>query len=397
MCETVLHNTDVPRSIREEGKKLWFGQLDDSEDEYDDDGRVHTRSMGNSNDDFGTRRRRLNTVVRLEKMRKEQQAAAMISTVRWKDPGENVENSNNFEKRNVVPKRPLSALTKLIAEHASEPDSPFVEYAKFDGQSQLGVPSRTIRIFINLQNQEDRNYPMIACVIASAKVSELIGLICYKYNQEKKLPPISGSVSNFALYIAEDDGSADADFPSLEAKEIVSKFGFTSLALVRTSGGNSATEASTSGDNEVKKTSSSEQPPAVVLESTDYHSFKGYLLHKVRPKTEISLGISWDQVEIKPCWTQRSTVTTMLWPKPNLKATQLAMEVIVDCVPMASVANSVAIIYYHTEKRKWRRLRIECHPKTVDQVTAKLTFILEIRGSHYRQEYLHHSSSHKPH
>jgi len=133
------------------------------------------------------------------------------------------------------------------------------------------------------------------------------------------------------------------------------------------------------------------------LESTDYHSFSGFLLHKVRPKTEISLGISWDQVEIKPCWTQRSTVTTMLWPKHSLKATQLAMEVIVDCVPMASVANSVAIIYYHTEKRKWRRLRIECHPKTVDQVTAKLNFILEIRGSHYRQEYLHHSSSHKPH
>ena len=189
MCETVLHNTDIPRSIREEGKKLWFGQLDDSEDEYDDDGRIHTRSMGNSSDDFGARRRRLNTVVRLEKMKKEQQAAAMISTVRWKDPLENTENENVFEKRNVIPKRPLSALSKLIAEHASEPDSPFVEYAKFDGQSQLGVATRTIRIFINLQNQ-DHNYPMTVCVIASAKVSELIGLICYKYNQEKKQPPL---------------------------------------------------------------------------------------------------------------------------------------------------------------------------------------------------------------
>lgn len=100
----------------------------------------------------------------------------------------------------------------------------------------------------------------------------------------------SGSVSKFALYIAEDDGSADADFPSLESKEIVSKFGFTSLALVRTSGGNSGIDATTSGDKEVKKTSSSEQPSAPVLESTDYHSFNGYLLHKVRPKTEISLG-----------------------------------------------------------------------------------------------------------
>ena len=100
----------------------------------------------------------------------------------------------------------------------------------------------------------------------------------------------SGSVTNFALYIAEDDGTADADFPCLESKEIVSKFGFTSLALVRTSDSNSGTEPSSAGDTEVKKTTSSEQPPAAVLESTDYHSFSGFLLHKVRPKTEISLG-----------------------------------------------------------------------------------------------------------
>jgi len=398
MCEMVLQNTDIPRAIRDKGRTFWFGQLDDSEDEYDDDGRIHTRSLGNGDDDFGTRRRRLNTVVRLEKMKKDQQAAAMISTIRWKDPDlVNNDKSSMFEKKDIVPKRPLSVLSRLIVEYASEPDSPFMEYAKFDGQSQPGVPTRTIRIFINMQNQEDRNYPMTVCVVASAKVSDLIGLICYKYNHEKKQPYISGLVSNFALYIAEDDGSPDADFPSLESKEIVSKFGFTSLSLVRTSNADKEMKKEAGVDSQVKKiiTKNSTAQTTTVLESTDYHSFKGYLLHKVRPKTEISLGISWDQVEIKPCPTQRSSVTAILWPRPNLKTTQLAMEVIVDCIPLQTVPSSVAIMYYHTEKRKWRRLRIECHHKTIDQVTAKLNFILEIRGGHYRQEYLHQANNHQ--
>ena len=69
------------------------------------------------------------------------------------------------------------------------------------------------------------------------------------------------------------------------------------------------------------------------------------------------------------------------------------MEVIVDCIAMQTIPVSVAIMYYHTDKRKWRRLRIECDTKTTDQVVSKLKFILEIRGGLYRQEYLHHMSS----
>ena len=195
MCEMILQNADIPKKIREEGKKLWFGNLDDSEEEFDDDGRIHTRSLGNGNDDFGTRRRRLNTVVRLEKMRKEQQAAAMISTIRWKEPDltnlDQDEKSKIFEKKEVVVQNSKSALSKHMAEHASDPDSPFIEYAKFDGNSQLRAPTRTIRIFLSMQSAEDRNFPMTVCVVASAKVSELIGLVCYKYCHEKREPPLA--------------------------------------------------------------------------------------------------------------------------------------------------------------------------------------------------------------
>ena len=36
----------------------------------------------------------------------------------------------------------------------------------------------------------------------------------------------------YCLHIAEDDGEVDTDFPSLDSREPVSKFGFTKLALV---------------------------------------------------------------------------------------------------------------------------------------------------------------------
>lgn len=63
------------------------------------------------------------------------------------------------------------------------------------------------------------------------------------------------------------------------------------------------------------------------------------------------------------------------------------MEVVVDCIAMDS--ETIAIVYYDTEKRKWRRFRIECTLKTMEMVMKKLKFILEIRGGLYRQEYVH--------
>lgn len=40
------------------------------------------------------------------------------------------------------------------------------------------------------------------------------------------------NVSNYSLYIAEDDGDVDWDFPCLDSREVISKFGFSYLAIV---------------------------------------------------------------------------------------------------------------------------------------------------------------------
>jgi len=40
------------------------------------------------------------------------------------------------------------------------------------------------------------------------------------------------SVDAYSLHIMEDDGEIDSDFPALESREPVSKFGFEQLGLV---------------------------------------------------------------------------------------------------------------------------------------------------------------------
>lgn len=68
--------------------------------------------------------------------------------------------------------------------------------------------------------------------LASARVYDLIGLICWQYTNEGKEPKLRPNVENYCLRIAEENGDVDPDFPSLNPKEPVAKFGFPYLALV---------------------------------------------------------------------------------------------------------------------------------------------------------------------
>lgn len=46
--------------------------------------------------------------------------------------------------------------------------------------------------------------------------------------------PVRNSPELYSLHIAEDDGEVDWDFPPLDDRETVAKFGFLVLALVET-------------------------------------------------------------------------------------------------------------------------------------------------------------------
>ena len=47
----------------------------------------------------------------------------------------------------------------------------------------------------------DRAFPLVVHVNASAKVSEVIGYICWKYIKEGRRPELTGNVEDYALYM----------------------------------------------------------------------------------------------------------------------------------------------------------------------------------------------------
>lgn len=107
----------------------------------------------------------------------------------------------------------------------------FIEYARFDGSQTVGVATRTMQIFLTMLPEHQRNYPIAVSVAMNAKVQEFIGLICYKCTLANPEVPLK-SVRHYGLYITEEDGEVEPDFPPLDVREPCSKFRFSHLALV---------------------------------------------------------------------------------------------------------------------------------------------------------------------
>ncbi len=95
-----------------------------------------------------------------------------------------------------------------------------------------GAPTKRIVIYLTMLPMESRQYPMEVVTLCIARVHDLIGLICWQYTNEGKEPRLKPNVSHYSLRIAEENGEVDPDFPSLNSKELVAKFGFPVLALV---------------------------------------------------------------------------------------------------------------------------------------------------------------------
>jgi hypothetical protein len=73
-------------------------------------------------------------------------------------------------------------------------------------------------------------------VYKSARISDLIGLVCYKYKNEKREPALRyNHVNGYQLKIADDTGEVETELSELESYNSVGKFGFSHLALIENS------------------------------------------------------------------------------------------------------------------------------------------------------------------
>lgn len=278
VCEVVMLDEDVIENQHQICLKL-LGQNDDDPPEsrldpeaYDlnYESELFESEQGQSYDiasdlDYICHRRRSNTAQRLDRLKKDKINQSKTRTIVWRCSSptnsqseerlshdsptsesneicpatSNNINNSNYRKSKSPPSK--SGLTRLLERFPSLPKNPFNEYAQFDGGMSESVPVKKILIYIAIndqiiqqqqnQQQPQNNTPLEVVIVSTAKVQDLIGLICWQYTNEGREPKLDKDISRYCLRITEDTGEVDPDFPSLKEKEPLSKFDFPSLAL----------------------------------------------------------------------------------------------------------------------------------------------------------------------
>lgn len=228
----------------------------DSDDSEDEDDLPHESFDLQLDMDFSMRYR-TNTAARLEKMEQIKRKASRVRHIKWevnKSPMTQEVLDDMFGRKepraNKNATKKKSLCSEIFKQYSNLPSNPYIVYAKYDGSEQVNVPTKKYRIFITMLPEQQRNYPLFVCCIGGAKIQDLIGLIllkcrCGNYPEHIKYTFFTSyyfstnykdhtwkSVANYGLYITEEDGEVDRDFPCLDARENIFKFGFTCLGLV---------------------------------------------------------------------------------------------------------------------------------------------------------------------
>lgn len=79
------------------------------------------------------------------------------------------------KKKSPTISKPIQSKLSLQLANTQQVQNKFMEYAKFDGTSQIGATKR-INVFLAMPElpEKERNYPLKICVLANAKILEVI-------------------------------------------------------------------------------------------------------------------------------------------------------------------------------------------------------------------------------
>lgn len=428
MCETVMLSEDLPRLLALKSKMhspvpkphddfCCYPGLDQSDDEEEDlwpSMEIHTES-GISY--F----HRSNTVQKLEKLSLARKKASKIKTIRCDIvPPTNLNSKDMFVRKDVKDKVhiPNNKLGEQLAKCPVQAINKFLVYAQFEGTYQTSVPTKKIKIFLTMLPEESRNYPLEVCVIASAKIHEFIGLICYLCSIAYP-DTILLMVKNYGLYIAEGDGEIDTDFPPLDAREPCSKFCFSHLALierrnsdikmdVRAMSLTSELEAEYNLDNLMDdanrvSTQQSEDLARMIgqqtlMEAPLYRSYRLKILTKGLFKSDIQLGISGEKLEIDPVQAQNSkfwsrqkainhNIDSIVWCEiiDDSSVHRVCFRIVYSYSPTADGQPSSPV--QHSNISTFRHYDFLTDAIMAKEIVEKINHILDVRSSESRREY----------
>ncbi|KAI4501175.1 hypothetical protein M0802_003548 [Mischocyttarus mexicanus] len=424
MCEMVMLGKDIPKEMKSNGTLQCYPGMEESDDEDLD---ALAESYDIQMDMELSHRQRSNTAQRLEKMDLERKKAAKIKHVKWEHKPNLLSlaeqsklfQRKDFRKKNTTTNKRHSFLSEQIKKCPNLPQNPFTDFAKFDGNAQVGIAIRKYRIFMCMLPKEERTYPLQIVVVATAKVLEFIGLICYKYASEHPNHNLKEDITKYGLYITEDDGEVDWDFPCLDPGEVISKFEFTTLGLVEMKPSdrlrhntirhiktevNEELERKDKEQEEVAKDLAKMEGHTTAMEAPLYQSYRVYIINKVRAKTEILLGISGEKIEIDPVITGKGA--SRFWNRQ--RAVSYHIDNIAWCeitehkgsktiftlvyTPHSSTLDSLSASSSQThslhQSASFKNHDFEAYSVTAEEIVKKINHILELRSSISRKEYV---------
>lgn len=462
LCKTHNANTSDSNVILSSSSKslesyLFYPGLEQS-DEDDLDPTAQSYDIQMDQDIGFHQRQRSNTAQKLEQMNLAKKRLAKIKIIKCDELAPNVselEKALLFTKKQIVPnlnefteqnnktvntdnliasttaattetsiKPSLSRLADKLTESSRQIRNKYFQYARFDGTAHLSTLTKKIKIFMTMFPEQLRNYPLEVCVISTAKIHEFIGLICYKSsitNPEIQLL----SVENYGLYITEEDGEIDMEFPPLDLREPCSKFCFSHLSLAqrKLSADYRQDSRTLSMTSEVESifhetiANSTKQTEdlakmlghTTMMEAPLYRSYRVRMITKGLFKTEIQLGVSGEKLEIDPIQPQNS-----FWSSRQ-KAISHCMDSIAWCeiTSDASAYNATLRIVYSISSSSqqfdnimpssslssstkssaatmatFKHYDFVTNAETAREIVQKINNIIEVRSSGTRREYL---------
>ncbi|KAF7285843.1 hypothetical protein GWI33_009816 [Rhynchophorus ferrugineus] len=432
MCEVVMigETQDVKeRFFSQEA----FADPDDNEDDDDDDDETGSYDL-QMDADFGIRDRSM-TAARLEKLENNSKKSQRVKHVKWEPRSTSMEENNDTAGdlfvRADLPSgdQKKSGLSILMEQFTHLPLNPYMEYARYDGSGQVNIPTRRYRIFLTMLPEEYRHYPLFICCIATAKIQDLIGLILLKFSTTYSDFTLK-SVSNYGLYITEEDGEVDSDFPNLDPKECVAKFGFNCLGLVEHKDPTKTVSFQTteekvsspdSGGGKKRTTSASKAEETKQLkemmvmdvhnkamEAPLYKSYRVSLVNKLRWwNMEVHLGISNDKIDVDPIVQKNSklqlvkvtptshSMETIVWcQEQETRGNKMTFEIIYACIMSTKVSDRMnaypnsAYMSSLPSSPSFKHYYFEAEKEVAEEIVNKINMILTLNSSPCRREYV---------
>lgn len=335
----------------------------------------------------------------------------------------------DLSKISLEPRR-----SKLTEQFETLPPIAVNKFQKFschDGTSHPINEIRTIQVFIMPFPKEHRDYPVRCCVQAITKIEDFVGFILFKCTQDNFEAAKQANftdVKEYGLFITDETGEPDLDFPALDINEQIQRFQFSHLTLAKRIVPNfqnrtlSVVSDTTTLINPVVRQSSVDTNKSILsnvrrtdemamnvhdafVEAPIYRAYRVHLISKKHFRSEVQLGISGEKVEIDPLQQKNSTY----FFKP-VKAIHYSMDSVAWCDISSRKSSRFEFKIAHNpmffdplsferpstslhESTTPTAFTIKVHtfetdPTTAEEIVLKVNNILVLRTSSVRQEYL---------